>query len=49
MIDHVSVGVTSLQRSRRFYDAVLRPIGLVRILDFEERGSEYAPWRRHSA
>jgi catechol 2,3-dioxygenase-like lactoylglutathione lyase family enzyme len=33
--------VTSLERSRRFYDATLRPIGLVRILDFEERGSDY--------
>ena len=41
MVDHVSVGVTSLERSRRFYDAALRPIGVVRILDFEERGSDY--------
>ena len=41
MIDHVSLGVTDLDRSRRFYDAVLRPIGLVRILDFENRGCDY--------
>ena len=41
MIDHVSVGVTDLERSRRFYDSVLRPLGLVRILDFEGRGSDY--------
>jgi catechol 2,3-dioxygenase-like lactoylglutathione lyase family enzyme len=41
MIDHVSVGVRSLERSRRFYDAALLPIGLVRILDFEQRGSDY--------
>ena len=41
MIDHVSVGVTDLGRSRRFYDAALRPLGLVRILDFEGRGSDY--------
>jgi catechol 2,3-dioxygenase-like lactoylglutathione lyase family enzyme len=27
--------------SRRFYDAALRPLGLVRILDFEGRGSDY--------
>jgi catechol 2,3-dioxygenase-like lactoylglutathione lyase family enzyme len=41
MLDHVSLGVTDLDRSRRFYDAVLRPLGLVRILDFEGRGSDY--------
>jgi catechol 2,3-dioxygenase-like lactoylglutathione lyase family enzyme len=41
MLDHVSVGVTDLERSRRFYDAALRPIGLVRLLDFEGRGSDY--------
>src|SRR5262249_1379449 len=26
---------------RCFYDAVLRPLGLVRTVDFEERGSDY--------
>jgi catechol 2,3-dioxygenase-like lactoylglutathione lyase family enzyme len=42
MLDHVSVGVTNLDRSRRFDDAVLRPLGLVRIVDFGEgRGSDY--------
>jgi|SRR6516162_1292427 catechol 2,3-dioxygenase-like lactoylglutathione lyase family enzyme len=41
MLDHVSVGVTNLERSRIFYDAALRPLGLVRILDFEGRGSDY--------
>jgi len=41
MLDHVSVGVTDLERSRRFYDAALRPLGLVRIVDFEGRGSDY--------
>jgi catechol 2,3-dioxygenase-like lactoylglutathione lyase family enzyme len=41
MLDHVSIGVTDLARSRRFYDAVLRPLGLVRTLDFEGRGSDY--------
>ena len=41
MLDHVSLGVSDLARSRRFYDAVLRPLGLVRTLDFEERGSDY--------
>jgi catechol 2,3-dioxygenase-like lactoylglutathione lyase family enzyme len=41
MLDHVSLGVTDLERSRRFYDAVLRPLGLVRIVDFQRRGSDY--------
>jgi len=41
MLDHVSVGVTDLERSRRFYDAVLRPLGIVRIVDFQQRGSDY--------
>jgi catechol 2,3-dioxygenase-like lactoylglutathione lyase family enzyme len=41
MLDHVSVGVTDLERSRRFYDAALRPLGLVRIVDFEGRGADY--------
>jgi catechol 2,3-dioxygenase-like lactoylglutathione lyase family enzyme len=42
MLDHVSVGVTDINRSRRFYDAALRPLGLVRIVDFgESRGSDY--------
>ncbi len=42
MLDHVSLGVTDINRSRRFYDAALRPLGLVRIVDFGEgRGSDY--------
>jgi catechol 2,3-dioxygenase-like lactoylglutathione lyase family enzyme len=40
MLDHVSLGVSDLDRSRRFYDAALRPLGLVRIVDFR-RGSDY--------
>src|SRR5258706_963489 len=41
MLDHVSLGVRDLERSRRFYDAALRPLGLVRIVDFQQRGSDY--------
>ena len=41
MLDHVSLGVSDLERSRRFYDAALRPLGIVRTLDFEHRGSDY--------
>ena len=41
MLDHVSLGVKNLERSRRFYDAALRPLGLVRTVDFQGRGSDY--------
>jgi catechol 2,3-dioxygenase-like lactoylglutathione lyase family enzyme len=41
MLDHVSLGVTDLERSRRFYDAALQPLGLVRTVDFQDRGSDY--------
>jgi catechol 2,3-dioxygenase-like lactoylglutathione lyase family enzyme len=42
MLDHVSLGVSDLVNSRRFYDAVLRPLGLVRIVNFgKDRGSDY--------
>jgi catechol 2,3-dioxygenase-like lactoylglutathione lyase family enzyme len=41
MLDHVSIGVTELERSRRFYDAALRPLGIVRTLDFAHRGSDH--------
>jgi catechol 2,3-dioxygenase-like lactoylglutathione lyase family enzyme len=41
MIDHVSIGVSDLELSRRFYDAALKPLGLTRIVDFAGRGSDY--------
>jgi catechol 2,3-dioxygenase-like lactoylglutathione lyase family enzyme len=42
MLDHVSLGVTDLERSRQFYDTVLRPLGIVRTVDFGDgRGSDY--------
>jgi len=28
VLDHVSLGVADLERSRQFYDAALRPLGL---------------------
>src|SRR5258708_18302527 len=40
MLDHVSLGVSDLERGRRLYDAVLKPLGLVRTLDFAN-GSDY--------
>jgi len=35
MIDHVSLGVTDLERSRVFYDAVLKPLGVTRLHDYD--------------
>ncbi len=32
MIDHVSVGVTDLERSARFYELALAPLGLSRLV-----------------
>jgi catechol 2,3-dioxygenase-like lactoylglutathione lyase family enzyme len=42
VLDHVSLGVSEIDRSRRFYDTALGPLGLVRIVDFGNgRGSDY--------
>jgi catechol 2,3-dioxygenase-like lactoylglutathione lyase family enzyme len=42
MLDHVSLGVSDIERSRRFYDAALRPLGLVRVVDFRKgTGADY--------
>ena len=32
MIDHISVGVSDLERSARFYEALLAPLGLTRLV-----------------
>jgi catechol 2,3-dioxygenase-like lactoylglutathione lyase family enzyme len=32
MIDHVSIGVSNLERAARFYEATLAPLGLVRLV-----------------
>jgi catechol 2,3-dioxygenase-like lactoylglutathione lyase family enzyme len=37
-IDHVSVGVTNLTRSKRFYDAVLAPLGMTPVYPVEISG-----------
>jgi catechol 2,3-dioxygenase-like lactoylglutathione lyase family enzyme len=42
MLDHVSLGVSDIERSRPFYDAALQPLGLVRIVDFHKgKGADY--------
>jgi catechol 2,3-dioxygenase-like lactoylglutathione lyase family enzyme len=32
MIDHISIGVSDLERSARFYEQTLAPLGLVRLV-----------------
>ena len=43
MLDHVSLGVTDVERSRAFYDAVLAPLGYSRLYDHEAVASAYGP------
>ncbi len=51
MIDHLSLPVADLKRSRAFYDAVLATLGVRRVMDMEEAdyvaagygGSEHEP------
>jgi catechol 2,3-dioxygenase-like lactoylglutathione lyase family enzyme len=37
-IDHVSVGVTNMKRSKAFYDAALAPLGMTPVMPVEIRG-----------
>ena len=37
-LDHVSIGVTSMKRSKAFYDAVLAPLGMSAVLPVEIGG-----------
>ncbi len=37
-IDHVSVGVTNMKRSKAFYDAALAPLGLTPVYPVEHAG-----------
>ncbi len=34
MLDHVSLGVVSLDRAAKFYDAVLTPLGFIRVWSY---------------
>ncbi len=37
-IDHVSVGVTNIQRAKAFYDAALTPLGMSAVMPVEING-----------
>ncbi|MBE9062159.1 VOC family protein [cf. Phormidesmis sp. LEGE 11477] len=38
MFDHLSIGVTDLDKSLAFYDAVLKPLGISRMFAMGDRG-----------
>ena len=42
MVDHLTIGVSDLERSRRFYNRALLPLGFTQIGPWSEAGSELA-------
>ena len=42
MIDHISIGVRDIEAAKTFYDAVLKPLGLMRLYD----GPDFAAYGR---
>ncbi|WP_421699356.1 VOC family protein [Ancylobacter sp.] len=44
MIEHMSIGVSDYARSLGFYDAVLAPLGFVRVSSHEDPEGESACW-----
>lgn len=41
MLDHVTIGVTDIEHSRRFYDSALRPLGIARLYGDEDHFAGY--------
>ena len=41
MLDHVTIGVSDIERSRSFYDLALRPLGITRLYAEGETASGY--------
>lgn len=44
VIEHLSITTVDLRRAVRFYDAVLAPLGLVRVADYDEPEGASACW-----
>ncbi|WP_234054085.1 MULTISPECIES: VOC family protein [unclassified Xanthobacter] len=44
VIEHMSLGTTDLKRAIAFYDAVLAPLGLVKVADYSDDGGTSACW-----
>jgi len=47
MLDHISIGVSDLERSTRFYDAVLAPLGYVRVFESTHASGYALPGERN--
>jgi catechol 2,3-dioxygenase-like lactoylglutathione lyase family enzyme len=41
MLDHVTIGVSDIERSKNFYDRALRPLGITRLYAEGERFAGY--------
>jgi catechol 2,3-dioxygenase-like lactoylglutathione lyase family enzyme len=41
MLDHVTIGVSDVERSKKFYDRALRPMGITRLYAEGERFAGY--------
>jgi len=41
MLDHVTIGATDIERSKRFYDQALRPLGVARLYAQDNRFAGY--------
>ena len=46
MLDHVSLSVSDIDRSRKFYDEALRPLGIERLYAEGENASGYGAGRK---
>jgi catechol 2,3-dioxygenase-like lactoylglutathione lyase family enzyme len=46
MLDHVTLGVGDIERSRKFYDGALRPLGIERLYAEGEAASGYGANRK---
>ena len=46
MLDHVSLGVSDIERSRKFYDQALAPLGIERLYAEGETTSGYGAGRK---
>jgi catechol 2,3-dioxygenase-like lactoylglutathione lyase family enzyme len=46
MLDHVTLGVSDAERSRKFYDEALRPLGIERLYAEGETASGYGASRK---
>jgi catechol 2,3-dioxygenase-like lactoylglutathione lyase family enzyme len=41
LLDHITIGVSDVERSKKFYDQALHPLGIARLFDEVERYAGY--------